>query len=130
MSQLAMKETPGSLLDTEKYYSIFPVSSSTRRVWIEMVVRPACAGRCRVTLHPEGVDRNWVKAETLLYCALVTLHLEGVDISMGCFCPMSFVILKASGWEKCFSLGNREKIVSLMERKSPRMVFGNWKKDR
>lgn len=108
MSQLAMKETPGSLLDTEKYRSLFPVPPSARRVWIE-IPRP-----CRPSDLRGGV----------------TLRLEGVGISMGCFCPMSFVILKANGREKCFSLGNREKIVSLMKRKSPRMVFGNWEKDR
>ena len=89
MSQLAMKETPGSLLDTEKYRSLFPVppstrrvwieirntgrsarkswpSPSTRRVWIEILPRWLPGLGSRVTLHTEGVDRN----ELLIPCGL------------------------------------------------------------
>ena len=48
-----------------------------------MVVRLACAGRCLVTLHTEGVDRNHEPPVGDNVILPVTLHTEGVDYKLG-----------------------------------------------
>ena len=54
-------------------------SPSTRRAWIEIILRPVFGATCPVALHPEGVDRNLFGYDIANLDRGVALHPEGVD---------------------------------------------------
>ena len=54
-------------------------SPSTRRVWIEIGCRRPLVAGGLVTLHTEGVDRNFHVKQKPKIRMKVTLHTEGVD---------------------------------------------------
>ena len=54
------------------------VSPSSRRAWIEILLYSLTSVAKRVALLAEGVDRNIVPLEQVIYCR-VALLAEGVD---------------------------------------------------
>ena len=63
----------------QSIFSLFLLSPSSRRAWIEIPVPPDdCNSTGKVALLAEGVDRNWHYADN--YNAVpVALLAEGVD---------------------------------------------------
>ena len=64
---------------TQRVFSLFLLSPSSRRAWIEMTTTPAVSRLLRVALLAEGVDRNQTNIKHFTNDALVALLAEGVD---------------------------------------------------
>ena len=60
-------------------FSLFLLSPSSRRAWIEIVLRRTMQSRKKVALLAEGVDRNTNSLEPLPLVVHVALLAEGVD---------------------------------------------------
>ena len=77
------------------------MSPSSRRAWIEILLYSLTSVAKRVALLAEGVDRNIVPLEQVIYCR-VALLAEGVDrniLSLIRF-YLSFVALLAEGVDR------------------------------
>ena len=62
----------------QRFFSLFLLSPSSRRAWIEIRISIISRIACLVALLAEGVDRNSeIKSES--QCSSVALLAEGVD---------------------------------------------------
>ena len=60
-------------------FSLFLLSPSSRRAWIEIPDCDVLVYRMKVALLAEGVDRNWLIVLSLKQSVEVALLAEGVD---------------------------------------------------
>ena len=63
----------------QRVFSLFLLSPSSRRAWIEMCIRSIAAPKSVVALLAEGVDRNLIGWREIRTRKGVALLAEGVD---------------------------------------------------
>ena len=90
-------------------------SPSTRRAWIEMLLKGIWDGVYQVALHPEGVDRNPRFAPLNTMSTKVALHPEGVDRNLFavCCCLCSDVALHPEGVDRNSRYKSSKTTISL-----------------
>ena len=87
----------------QRVFSLFLLSPSSRRAWIEMYQRTECIVDHYVALLAEGVDRNTVDDDTSDTDIQVALLAEGVDRNISCRCfsaSIAAVALLAEGVDR------------------------------
>ena len=92
----------------QRVFSLFLLSPSSRRAWIEIKMCCNAIAMRKVALLAEGVDRNISKPLVVNHGIRVALLAEGVDRNFGCFSSFSYCFLSPSSRRAWIEMGNQD----------------------